>query len=945
MFEILRGQVTDLPPYIKKPDMKIKMINILLLFFAFSLHASHPRIYTSNEQKGEIKDKIRSEQWAAANYAAIKESVEKYVLGHKQDPEWIVSRLQMYWENKYQDVYVNGSVFSHGDGKSPVPTPKFAGGRDWAVDYLAPAIEDIKPYMDDERGMWLQNGKKDGDPWEWAPLDKTGQIIERINERIMALAENAAFIYWLTGDEDYAKFAADIFWTYTNGMYHRNNPKFFKDDRSKGIVGLATFEVIHEAVTVHLAVTYDYLYDYLVKNGRDVKIVDAVFKRWADRIIEGGGAEGNWNINQARYIVYMGLSIDDNEKYDDGKGRQYYLDSFLLTSRPRQKAIKDVINDEYDPDQAIWPEAPGYAFGTTQTILKLACIIKNATGNDILKDFPIVEKAYLAYFQYLFPNGFSVGFGDTYHDRPESEPLELLVSLYRDRGDEQMETAITAALRQQIADGYDRSNNNSIFSLTAFADKLKDIKDYKSVLQTPTYYSRPVNMFIQRNGEDASNALCATLTGTAGGHVHANGMTIELYGLGMVMAPDAGRGSSYWQKEHGEYYAKFPAHNTVIVDGVSDYNPNKDRLGRFAAYRINACEPQMESTQRLNANISFIDASFIEPKTDANQRRQLAIIRTSAGTGYYVDIFRSARQDGGDKFNDYIYHNIGTLTKLTGTSGKDINIEPTNFLTSQAGLLKGYDYFQNEKSGIWNEDIVAVFETGIDKKGNNAAMKMWCGGFDGTTIFTVDSPVSRATSRGSIPSYLREKPVPAVIVRRGGQAWTKPFFNIYEPFYTDKGSSIKSIRRISDDDDLAAVEVNSENGTQYILSSDSDHQRFELENITFEGSFAVVGFDTDGKLSYIYLGRGRYISAGGYGIDAGDDIVSAGINLMSGEMTASADSSARLIMPVEHKDVKISIETSDGIQPVLPHYIKENDNFKISVRIGKCFGAKIIVKD
>jgi len=57
--------------------------------------------------------------------------------------------------------------FSHGEGVSPVPTVRFSGSRDWATDYLQPALEDITPYMDDECGLYLQNGVKEGKPWEW----------------------------------------------------------------------------------------------------------------------------------------------------------------------------------------------------------------------------------------------------------------------------------------------------------------------------------------------------------------------------------------------------------------------------------------------------------------------------------------------------------------------------------------------------------------------------------------------------------------------------------------------------------------------------------------------------------------------------------------------------------------------------------------------------------
>lgn len=849
----------------------MKLYGLLAILFTVSnVLAAHPCIYSKDNDKSQIQQKIEQNPWAKACFENIKSSVDKYVERYKTDPNWITSRLQMYWNSKYRDVYVNNSAFSHGDGNTPVPTPKFSGNRDWATSYEHPTIEDIKPYMDDPCGMWLQNKDKLGRPWEWVQLSQTGHIIETVNARIMMLAQNAAFIYWLTGDEDYAKFAADIFWTYTNGMYHRNNPQTYKNYGNKDLIGLATFEVIHETITISLAVCYDYLHDYLIKEGKDITIAEEVFRRWADRIIEGGEAKANWNIHQARFIVYMGLTLQDNIAYKDGKGKQYYLDSFLTVSRPNQRAIKDFVNDEYDIDQAIWPEAPGYAFDVTQIILEICNIIWNATGRDILLDYPVIEKAYLAYFQYLFPNGYCVGFGDTYHQRPESDALEILLTLYTRRSDEVSARNIAVALNKQIVDDYNRQNLNTIIALTSYVDKLPDTAGAKSSLSTPTYYSRPVNMFIQRNGYDEKTALSCTLTGTAGGHTHSNGMTMELYGLGMIIAPDSGVGTSYFQKEHVEYYVRFPAHNTVIVDGRSDYP--EDKPGREAACRIIACEPLPGNVNRINPYNSFVDAVFIEPgATPAKQRRLLAIVRTSDEGGYYVDIFRSARLDKTDKFHDYILHGVGEL------AGINIELQRSSLLNSKNGILKGYDYFSDEKSAVYDGDLNVNITAPISDK-ETGVLKMWVAGNKDRTIFSVNAPKSRALLRGSAPKDLQGKPLLAILVRQNGQAWEKPFIVIYHPYLKEDGPDIESIEKVADEAGFIALKVKGKNGTQFILNSDCDYRRFKVDDIEFEGSYAVVSFQNDGKLDYIYLGRGRYIQAGGHTIDGRDNLISSGVN-------------------------------------------------------------------
>ena len=201
--------------------------SLLFLLFSMTLligQQSHPRIYISENQKSIFLERLKKIDKVRESVEAMKLKVDPYVLRHKSDPQWIVSRLQMYWKTKYKRVYVNGMYFSHGEGQAPVPTVRFSGSRDWATDYIVPKIEDVQPYMDDERGLYLQNNKKDGKPWEWVAPAKTGNIIERMNENILDLAENASFLFWLTNDEKYAVFASDILMKYLEGMYYRDAP-------------------------------------------------------------------------------------------------------------------------------------------------------------------------------------------------------------------------------------------------------------------------------------------------------------------------------------------------------------------------------------------------------------------------------------------------------------------------------------------------------------------------------------------------------------------------------------------------------------------------------------------------------------------------------------------------------------------------------------------------
>lgn len=74
-----------------------------------------------------------------------------------------------------------------------------------------------------------------------------------------------------------------------------------------------------------------------------------------------------------------------------------------------------------------------------------------------------------------------------------------------------------------------------------------------------------------------------------GNHMHANGISMELYGKGYRLAPDGGIGLSlYSGLDYLEYYSQFPAHNTVCVDGISSYPVMKSNH----AFKLLNCYPE-----------------------------------------------------------------------------------------------------------------------------------------------------------------------------------------------------------------------------------------------------------------------------------------------------------------------------------------------------------------
>lgn len=110
--------------------------------------------------------------------------------------------------------------WDRGEGDAPVPTVRMPGMRTWNKYYNVP-LEDRQPYNEtgDMLGLNRQNPSA---PPVLVPYKESGHMVRGNNVEILTLAENAAFVYWVTGEEKFARFAADIFNTWLIGTYYMN---------------------------------------------------------------------------------------------------------------------------------------------------------------------------------------------------------------------------------------------------------------------------------------------------------------------------------------------------------------------------------------------------------------------------------------------------------------------------------------------------------------------------------------------------------------------------------------------------------------------------------------------------------------------------------------------------------------------------------------------------
>lgn len=736
--------------------------------------------FIGQNDKQEVLNKIEHQNWAKKSYESMKDEVDSYLEKTVQEPDWVWSRLAMNWNTKYTTAVTEKEKYIKGEGKASVATPMFAGSRDWKTSYKAPAINDLKPYNDFDGQLYLEH--KETGLQDLVSAKDSGHSIEIINRNIMALASKSSFIYWMNGDEKYAKFAADILWTYMNGFYHTTEPVVSDGAKnSKKIIGVTSFEVIHEDILKDVSISYSFLKQYMGKSKQyDNKVVEVGIKRFIDRIINGGDSKGNWNLHQAKFIAYGALSLGDNNQYDDKKGSKYYLDIVLNGELENQLGINKVIQTGYDLDSGVWAEAPGYAFDVTKNILEIAAVLSNTEYGASLMNDSIFDKAINSQVLQSYPSGQSHGLGDTWYQRVNPFALEMLVAWNAKQDKKDKSDYYANLLLNEISSGqYDRNKSDAILSLLKFVPNLPEGKSTK-VDYPQINLVEPLNLIIQRNQSSSNNSdIAASLYGTKGGHMHANGMAIELFGAGNVLLTDPGRGSSYWQKDHNDYYAQMPAHNTVFVHGMKKYSPDETKEIKF-----NTIYPAINSKDK--SNYSYVNASF--NLEGIEQNRTVSLIRVDDNTAFFFDVFKS-KSESNNITQDWFIHSMSQDLTSNYTFSKSNELSEK---TSPA-----YAFFNDEVSAKMTESFNGVFNAELN--GNKVSMKVIIPELNDSELLVVDSPANRA-ARFYYPESDWNKESKTLIVRKHGQAWNEPFVALYETYEQSKGSKITDVKRINNNE-------------------------------------------------------------------------------------------------------------------------------------------------
>ncbi|WP_396635691.1 heparinase II/III family protein [Maribacter sp. R77961] len=815
---------------------KIVFVYLTVLLSTSSCAAqerSRPFIWVHTEERATILEKIEKKAWAAAYYGDLRKEVAIEVAEHQRDTDAYLRGMPLDWKNEVK-------------GEIPPLTYTTTG----------------------EKGKHenLDNASEE----EMAKFFKLSDYLRT--------AVDSGVLYYITGEEQYAQLSADILHTAVHGIVQLE-PSTWKPRGG----WLCPDDILREARVIgeKYPIAYDFIAAFLEKGGKPYDLgkqtkvsfafekAQQVFQTYADIVVHHGMINSNHPVLESNCLVYNALALEDETE------RNKYLNYYLNESTQGQDALAKVAL-YYKNQGDIWPESSQYTNDVAERTTKLMFLLtKYDPSLHLAQKYPHIPWALQRLDYLVYPNDELVLWGDGHRQyKTPYEGYELAYQL----GKIDQVPALTERFSQLLGSAM-ASGEHKREGLEALLWYTDDFEPIEQAIVLPRTDEQPhAGIFLQRNlspSQNPDDALMCFVGGAPMVHGHASGMNIELYGEGIVLGVDNGRGK-YAKDIHENYSRLFAAHNTVIVNGASQGEGHWVNLG-MDTVRLEIMEP-LPNQPAVAPHYSFSTTTFFDgggEKAEAEQKRTLALIRTSLNTGYYLDIFRS-KSALPNEYHDYLYHNLGESLNFLN---KDLILqsEPQRYMANAKGdwirnrafRNPGWHFFEEVMSSKpYTKDVALLFkaEGFSDKK---RYMKAFLPGFEGRTYTKVKAPKTFEA-----PAPYDEMPTPTLVIRQEGEAYTKPFVAVYEPFAdNEKNGSVLSVEKLTQNGLFQGVKVISsiagESLTQYILTP-YEGGSFSLpeKDIDFTGRFTILTFDGADKLKDVYLGNGERLQVGNQQIES-----------------------------------------------------------------------------
>lgn len=819
---------------------------ILVLFVCLpALAEKHPHILVKDEDKAAVLDKIEKQAWAKQIFNQMKDRLDGYVVRHQTEPDWILDRYLMNRiPGKRYTRFISdkeGTQLIGYEGDAPVPTVRVSPHKRSPITpqgraYVVPEIEDIVP-KDTSMTMNLLNPGTQ----EYERVDPQA-FVAAINGKINTLAYEASVIYWLTGDEKYAKFAADILNQWVSGVVYQ------EPIDGPGRTGFLDIQTLGDEKEKPLILAYDFLYPYLVKYKYPLENYDKAFEKVAWTLSFRGYAGNNWFAAESSTLVAAALSLKDARK------RNYYLDFYLnrdtVVEGCGQLSLPSAAKLWFTPD-GHWKEPGGYHNYPVSKLIEAALMLEN-NGYQIFNQYPILLKASYVMLKYSFPDLTASAFGDTGRPRQSMECLESAILMADKYQLPILPDLLNAAMILEQAGQYDRSKSG-LTGLLCYLPELPKAKSMENHLWNRSEKLDFASCYLQRNGIDPQYGLMCVVQGATYNHNHSNGMSMELYGAGAVQGIDPGNGPTYEHPMHVNYYTQWAAHNTVVAAGAStSVTPFNGGGGtkKIGQVELVSMEP-LAGEKAISDEFSYTWTKYKDGSTETNQDRLLSILRIDEKHGFYVDFYRSDNTVS----NDYLYHNIGDSVILYTQEGKILKQDEVHSYPCVGKDRPGLRYFRSVRTTGVNESAVVALFSARELNTGASFMKMWMPASSDVSYFTALAPEAKTAS-----SPYQGKPSLVVTMRKEKPAVREPFVAVYEPVSKDlSAGSIVSVERIklnSKGKEGCAVKVNTKDGDTFTLVNSLKDGAVVVEDQKYNADFAIFA-KRKGK-NIVYVGNGAF---------------------------------------------------------------------------------------
>ena len=954
------------------------LFSLFFLEFGFSQLQpgfKRPVIDARAEDRPKILAKVARYAWAKKAFDKIINGSKILADRHVIDPDYVLSRMAMHWKTneRYTDVdrsdagwgsSRNGGRGVYGDhiklssrrGNAPVPTPRWRYGI-WETTnrhthhFGFPRFQDRVPYVGDTLKMKPKSGYSH---LGFHITDPVRVPWDGYNLTFTHMARNAARAYWLTGEEKYAKLAADIVMQFIRGASYMNRPRNFYANQ-------AFFTATIEDAFSWFFNAYDLIYDYLMEHndeyyydkryvnpktgyyyptshhpatqedpGRDMRyidtntgkesielMVDAWAYKYGKKFVQWGGVGNNWEMVETEYISGSAMAISDNNK-----PHRLELVSYLLDRPHRsrkdfgQNPIPTQL-EKYFNERGMVREPLNYHAYPTGRFTRTINILENA-GYAIMNDprFVRLFRAMYIATDYLFPHGLTTAFGDGDAGGQRPDLLETAYKYARKYNHPEKER-ILYELYKLMNQGYRRSGD--IFSTESQIEP-RPITKIKKNLSDHVDFAKH---YIQRNGLSELEGMMYSI-GANGRYSHSgnSGLTIELYGKGYTLVPDSGYGG--WGRPRFERYTKNAgSHNTVVI---GERRPSSRNYANLVTM-----DPPLEAKTSVSKNNSFslvnytYAYSFCGPDANGNrkcdddeketesyqQTRGIMMNRTARNSGYYFDVFWS---EGNEK-TDYLCHSpSGGLPNATFKQdgvikrGESVSRDGELSSTTEEGAPGSsqenivYNVLYNKKKYTTDKDLQVGFKLDLNRSFNNRHLRGWIMGEGDRSYYSAGTTYSDGIKR-----HLRKYSNSVMVIRDKKPNYdTKPFVILYEPYRGDGKGVIDHVRRMDGTKGrshyVGIVVSNSDrNGQdrpdiQYLISSKANNVAFNHEGVLFKGYSATVSHN-DGELTSLYLGKGSYLSNHGYRLEkTGNNDITAYLEMEGKTMTLTSQDDTKVTL-------------------------------------------------